>query len=548
MKINSAQSVFIIIGLFLATLSLGAGLTLVTESQDIRQMAAGSDAVVPSCSIALQSGDIVASFSKNTNKFLSAKEVTRSSVEATNISGGSIPAGTYNVFLESYDDHDGTVYMPGNIHYQLREQWFATLLKSNGSVLTQSGNIDDLPDNQQTIKQQVNGALVLSESVNKVIAEHAHYPADNPESIYPVCAVFRSVSTTAPTPTVTPENVSFAINARVWQGNDCNVASSTPVPTEFSAIIEAVNHIDPPKASVINHEATIGGLKATDTYLFRLYNLAPGWSSVNCSLGPFSITSSSPNVLNFWVKKSPVLPWWRSQIGDIYGFTIASALPSPTDYITETFGDSDPGIFIWGDTYDLNNGKISVNTFMLRAKQKMVLAEDYSYFDGLTRDYSKTNLVGNALPTLLPSLEPYRQATILKKSGSLEVNNNWGSDKKLIVMVDGDLTVTANQLVPTASFLHFIVSGKLRIGPQVTKLEGAYSVDGPIIIEQSDQPFEAVGSMVSFSPLGIVSKRSLPLHDNLTQAATTFTYRPDLVINVPIEVRQKTSSWSEVSN
>jgi hypothetical protein len=547
-KINSAQSVFIIIGLFLATLSLGAGLTLVTESQDIRQMAAGGDAVVPPCSIALMPGDIVVSFSKNTSKFLSAKDVTRASVEATNISGGSIPAGTYKVFLESYDDHDGTVYTPGNIHYQIYEQWQAELTKTDGTVVAQSSPIEDVPDKKQTIKQQVNDALVVTQNVSKVIAKHPYYPADNPESVYPVCAIFRPNITISPTPTDTPPpNTTFETTVRVWEGNDCNLASSAPVPPEFSAVVQAVNHTDPAKASVVNHEVVIGSLKTTDTYLFSLYNLPPDWSSPACSVGPFSITSSSPNVLNFWVKKTPVLPWWRSQIGDIYGLVLKSMMPEPSNFLTSQLGGSDPGVVIWGDDYELNKGQLSVSTFNLAVLEKLALAENYLYFNQLTRGYPKTEILGQAKPASLPPLAQDRQAHMLKKNGDLNLTANWGSpSEKLVVLVSGNLKISTNQQVPTGSYLQFIVSGNIVIGPNVTSLHGIYSADGSIVIESSNQPFEAAGSVVSLGSGGIVSKRSLPSGDNATQASTIFTYRPDLVVNAPIEIRHKKSVWSEV--
>ncbi len=379
MKINSAQSLFIIIGFFLATLSLGAGLTLVTESQDIRQMAAGGDAVVPSCSIALQSGDIVVSFSKNTSKFLSAKDITRATVEAINISGGSIPAGTYRVFLESYDDHDGTVYTPGDIHYQI------------------------------------------------------------------------------------------------------------------------------------------------------------------------SITSSSPNILNLWVKKTPVLPWWRSQIGDIYGLMLKSMMSDSTQFLTSQLNASDPGVVIWGNGYELNKGQLSTSTFKLTSQQRVALKENYAYFDQLTRGYPKTEITDNTKPASLPPLAQDRQAHMLKKSGDLNLTTNWGApNEKLVVLVSDNLKISTNQQVPVGSFLQFIVSGNIIIGPSVTSLHGIFSADGSVVIESSDQPFEASGSVVSFSPSGIMSKRSLPSGDNATRASTIFTYRPDLVVNVPLEIRHKKSVWSEV--
>jgi acetyltransferase-like isoleucine patch superfamily enzyme len=137
---------------------------------------------------------------------------------------------------------------------------------------------------------------------------------------------------------------------------------------------------------------------------------------------------------------------------------------------------------------------------------------------------------------------------MLIKNGDLTLSTNWGSGTKHVVLVSGNLIITANQQVPVGSYLHFIVGGGITIGPQVTSLQGVYSSDGAIVIESSNNPFEASGTVVSLSPNGIISKRSLPGGDNATQASTVFTYRPDLVVNAPNEIRHKRRVWSEVSN
>ena len=92
----------------------------------------------------------------------------------------NVAAGTYAVTLQSFDDHAGH---PGQI--QNNEQWFARFT-AGGTV--DSGVIDDLPDDQNVINQQV-GTVEFQSPATQVLARHAlaegAFPS--PESITAVC-------------------------------------------------------------------------------------------------------------------------------------------------------------------------------------------------------------------------------------------------------------------------------------------------------------------------------------------------------------------------
>lgn len=160
--------------------------------------AADKDTIVPNCSIDHESNDILVTFPQEPMTYLAANSLERSSMVSLAIDKGAIPPGTYEVVLESFDNHDGSIPDPGSIHDQKHEQWQAQLMNGDDGVVAQTNMIDDIPNESQLITQQVNNNLFLTQSVTKVIAKHAYYPADNPQSHYPICAVFRPADDTFP--------------------------------------------------------------------------------------------------------------------------------------------------------------------------------------------------------------------------------------------------------------------------------------------------------------------------------------------------------------
>ena len=103
----------------------------------------------------------------------------------------SIPAGRYDIYLYSYDPHDG-----GSPQVQAHEQWLLAD-RSRVSGVTPSflsGIIDDLPDAEDFLSQQVNGDVLVPD-LTELWARHAFWPTSGDaetyaNSIHPVCAAF----------------------------------------------------------------------------------------------------------------------------------------------------------------------------------------------------------------------------------------------------------------------------------------------------------------------------------------------------------------------
>ncbi|MCI0566355.1 DUF5011 domain-containing protein [bacterium] len=116
----------------------------------------------------------------------------------TDVMPFSIPSGLYDVTLVSYDGYADRVDVT-----QPRESWVA-LLRSSGVTVAETLASDDLADEvaEATNATLVNTDFFVPEGVDGIKAYHASYPDPdrNPNSIYPVCAVFDRIADTEEEP------------------------------------------------------------------------------------------------------------------------------------------------------------------------------------------------------------------------------------------------------------------------------------------------------------------------------------------------------------
>ena len=114
--------------------------------------------------------------------------------------GVAIPAGTYQVTLESWEPHS----TEGGL-FQFQEQWFAEFQTGGGVVV--SSAIRDIPEDQDTVSEIV-GQVTFTAAVTSVSAVHKleGKPVSQwatPESVHAVCVAIDSIAASTPTPTAT---------------------------------------------------------------------------------------------------------------------------------------------------------------------------------------------------------------------------------------------------------------------------------------------------------------------------------------------------------
>jgi len=105
----------------------------------------------------------------------------------------SIPAGSYDVTLVSYDDH---THKQGQV--QPNEQWKLILKNSGSDVVATTASISDLPSDQDWLTEKVNSDFSVAEDVSSATAFHDAYPSGNANSIFPICAAFDEKNTEQP--------------------------------------------------------------------------------------------------------------------------------------------------------------------------------------------------------------------------------------------------------------------------------------------------------------------------------------------------------------
>lgn len=181
----------------------------------------------------------------------------------------SLPAGTYNISLQSFDGGSGS-----DRGDQPHEQYFLQL-KNGGTVVAQTNSTTDLPDHVATPVWygQVNNSLVLSQSINTVTAVSSVYPdASNPNSVNVGCAAFDLVSTPC-----TSCNVPALVASCSANPDSANVGN----PISWSATASGGT------GSYTYSWTGTDGLSGNSSYISKSY------SSPGSKLGTVTITSGS---------------------------------------------------------------------------------------------------------------------------------------------------------------------------------------------------------------------------------------------------------------
>ncbi len=98
----------------------------------------------------------------------------------------SIPAGTYDITLQSYDEHSSK---PGQ--EQLNESYFLELRNAAGDMIVATNAIEDLPNENDNLIQLVNTNLAVGGDIDSLKPIHSCDGSkncdDSPNSIVPVC-------------------------------------------------------------------------------------------------------------------------------------------------------------------------------------------------------------------------------------------------------------------------------------------------------------------------------------------------------------------------
>lgn len=291
-----------------------------------------------------------------------------------------------------------------------------------------------------------------------------------------------------------------------------------------------------------------------------LSNLPAGYiCSPGCGNCPTRTGVASPSTGNNFFLTTSRSAWWQVEGAGIYagqtgsGVTVRSQLPSSTTRLIIP-GTNDLAALVKASTGAPNIGAGSqISTTQWQAVSRYQGKKmDYSFFAanlGLTSSTADNFGSGSGADTISkPAYAPAQD--FWYQNGNATVNSAWnvGASEKYIIFVNGDLTVNANVTVASGGFLAFIVNGGVTVGTGVTSLQGLYILDNNFttnsVASGDDVQLTVQGSVITWS--GVSLGRDLG-STNINTPAEKFTYRPDLIVNMPDKMKIFALRWQEVA-
>ncbi len=234
-------------------------------------------------------------------------------------------------------------------------------------------------------------------------------------------------------------------------------------------------------------------------------------------------------------------PWWQADSGNIHANNgnVSSNIPAGADLPYLITGIS--GLASYTGTLDTGEGTINETGDEWQAKTSYQgFQTDYGYFEDILQD--------DPAPRFTWEGSEPTQEGVYEREGNIDTSGFNINDIKIVILVDGDVTITGDINVDTNGFLAIIASGKIIIDPGVTNLQGVYIADKTIETGESADQLQAEGIFVGWDKNndgnGINLQRNLAVN---TTPAEIFTYRPDLVRNAYQYLKKPKIDWQEVA-
>lgn len=258
---------------------------------------------------------------------------------------------------------------------------------------------------------------------------------------------------------------------------------------------------------------------------------------------------------NFFLTQSREA-WWQAVGAGVYagsglgGVTIRSEMPGGQSLIASGAGGAIGALLrASGSNPDVGGGQISTLGYSTLARYTGRII-NYDFFApqmGVIPSQAD-DWGGNSITK--PANNPSRDFYYIRPTGgTANVANPWNvaNNESYVVFVNGNLRIEDNVTVANGGFVAFIVNGSITIDPSVTQVQGIYLADTTWNTPGSgadDAQLDVQGSIVAWG--GVSLGRSLGGAAN-SAPAEKFTYRPDLLTNMPDKLKVFALRWQEVA-
>ena len=256
----------------------------------------------------------------------------------------------------------------------------------------------------------------------------------------------------------------------------------------------------------------------------------------------------SLSTVGSFIYRNSALPWWQTKGGNIYSSgTITSSIPecAVPDYLSLDGDGGSPGVVFWnsGDL-ELSEGLVSSTDWQAKSSGQ-ISGQNYTYLLNRFQVDTSADTFNGEMPS---DSGTYYSSTAKDLTGSFPTP----AGKKIIIFVNGNVTVKDNIVVDSDGFFALIAKGNISFSgsnPNVVRnAQGFFLADGTIEIlptTGNNRNFEGQGSFVGLT--GISLDRNLGLVKQNCAPAEIFIERPDFYINAPSEFQITTTFFREVA-
>jgi len=255
--------------------------------------------------------------------------------------------------------------------------------------------------------------------------------------------------------------------------------------------------------------------------------------------------------------------WWQAVGGSVYARSgvrsyVPASLPAANQRLI--LGDviGRVGVLAHGYTWTGNelgtnpDVKVSVpNQWRIQSTYEG-LRYDYNYYTTRMNIFDSTNWDEMPAISYNGGVNGYQ---IKKRTGDATLGSlTLSGTQKLIILVDGNLTVTGNVVVPSGAFLAVIAKGNITFNsnPSLTMAQGWFVAENINVpchdvnvaipgCDKDDSQFVGEGSFVGWSNISLGRDMNTGNNDNPSEK---FVYRPDFVLNAPAPMKLYTKKFA----
>ncbi len=248
--------------------------------------------------------------------------------------------------------------------------------------------------------------------------------------------------------------------------------------------------------------------------------------------------------------------WWQAVGGNVHGqngigsIIPGSILPTTNQKLILADADGRTGVLSYG--VPLVGQELGTNT-----NATVGAPQIESVYDGLRYDYNfyKTRMDIFASTVWDGGAISYDDAgkgyQIFKHTGPVTLDGlSLSGSQKVILLIDGSVTVNQDIIVPSGAFLAIIANGNITFNYNVNFAQGWFVAEninipchdtGAAGCDKDDIQFVGEGSFVGWT--GINLERDMG-GDNNQAPSEKFTYRADMLLNAPDPMRVYTKKFS----